>query len=194
MKFGGKEMRRVFVALLVAACTGVHAASRLEVPGLPQSPFDDTEISTNIAFSAGDAASRLFSIALELNATPSNTVQLAFGMDADSDGVLSWAETDFLLGWRCGGWFFRDKVTGTEAFVAREAGPRTLDWALTVGPDQVPRSLTAKEGSLDLGFAASRGMFSPSWNRVRVTLRGLPGPIYAANGGVFAPGFAIRLR
>jgi hypothetical protein len=188
-------MRVWFLAALVVLFTvSVRAAERFGVPQLPESPFDDTEISTNIAFSAGDASVRTFSLSLALDASPSNTVQLAFGMDADSDGVLSWAETDFLLGWRCGGWFFRDKVTSTEAFVAREAGPRTLDWALTVGPDQVPRSLTAKEGSLGLGFAASRGMFDPSWNRVRVTLRGLPGPIYAANGGVFAPGFAIRLR
>src|SRR5574344_2336925 len=188
-------MRVWFLAALVVRSTGsVRAAARFGVPPLPARPFADTYISTNIAFSAGDASVRTFSLSLALDASLSNTVQLAFGMDADSDGVLSWAETDFLLGWRCGGWFFRDKVTSTEAFVAREAGPRTLDWALTVGPDQVPRSLTAKEGSLGLGFAASRGMFDPSWNRVRVTLRGLPGPIYAANGGVFAPGFSVRIR
>src|SRR5574344_1904062 len=188
-------MRVWFLAALVVLFTvSVRAAERLDVPLLPESPFDDTEISTNIAFSAGDAAVRTFSLSLALDASPSNTVQLAFGTDADSDGILSWQETDFLLGWRCGGWFFRDQVAGVESFVAREAGPRTLDWALTLGSDQVPRTLSAKEGSLDLGFAASRGMFSPSWNRVRVTLRGLPGPIYGANGGVFAPDFAIRLR
>ena len=188
-------MRVWFLAALVVLFTvSVRAAERFGVPQLPESPFEDTEISTNIAFFAGDAAVRTFSLSLALDASPSNTVQLAFGMDADSDGVLSWAETDFLLGWRCGGWFFRDKVSGAESFVPREAGPRTLDWALTVGSDQVPRSLTAKEGSLDLGFAASRGMFDPSWNRVRVTLRGLPGPIYAANGGVFAPGFSVWIR
>lgn len=189
------DVRVVFVSfLLVCVSLTVSAAAKLTVPQLPGSPYDDTEISTNVVFIAGDYASRSLAFALELDAFPSNTVQLAFGTDADSDGNLSWRETEFLVGWRCGGWFFRDKAFGAEGFAARETGHRTLDWKLTFGPDFTPHALAAKDGAQDLGFTASGGMFNPAWNLIRVTMRGTPGPIYSVDGGVFAPGFAIRLR
>jgi hypothetical protein len=187
---------RLFILLSVfwAGVCSVSGATRLSVPQLPESPYDDTEISTNIAFSAGDASVRAFSFSLELNAMPSNTVQLAFGKDEDSDGVLSWQETDFLVGWRCGGWFFRDKVLGGKGFVVRGTGHRALDWSLKLGPDRSVRTLSAKDGASDLGFAASRGMFNPAWNILRVTMRGIPEPVYVIHGGLFAPGFSIRIQ
>ena len=38
---------------LVMAARGAFVAGGFAVPQLPQSPYDDTEISTNVAFSAG---------------------------------------------------------------------------------------------------------------------------------------------
>ena len=66
------------IALAMMAC-GAFAAGGFAVPQLPQSPYDDTEISTNVAFSAGGDDARTFSLSLALDATPSNTLQLAFG-------------------------------------------------------------------------------------------------------------------
>ena len=65
------------VAFAMAA-RGVFAAE-FAVPQLPQSPYDDTEISTNVAFSAGGDDARTFSLSLALDAAPSNTLHRAFG-------------------------------------------------------------------------------------------------------------------
>ena len=73
----------------MAYAATAFASARVVVPQLPPSPYDDTEISTNVAFSAGRDDSRLFSLSLSVDATASNTVQIAFGSDGDSDGVLS---------------------------------------------------------------------------------------------------------
>lgn len=52
------------------------AGARVEAP----SPADwaDTESVTNVVFAAGDVNSRLFNLSLELDATVSNNVTLAF--------------------------------------------------------------------------------------------------------------------
>ena len=180
------------IALAMAA-RGAFAAE-FAVPQLPQSPYDDTEISTNVAFSAGGDDARTFSLSLALDATPSNTLQLAFGRDVDSDGVLSWQETDFLLGWRCGEWFFRDKTVDVERAVPRNPGHRRLEWRVMLDGGRAPRGVSSKDGSYDMGFAVSPGMFNASWDLMRVTARGMPGPVYAADGKVSAPGFSIRMR
>ena len=178
----------------MAFAATAFASSGVVVPQLPPSPYDDTEISTNVVFSAGRDDSRLFALSLSVDATPSNTVQIAFGSDGDSDGVLSWRETDFLLGWRCGSWFFRDKMSGAEASAPRASGLRRLEWRLALDGERSPRGLSATDGGDDIGFAVTPGMFRPNWNLMRVTVRGMPGQVFAAEGEVSAPGFSMRVR
>ena len=187
-------MRFAAAVLFALFSASALAGSRVVVPQLPPSPYDDTEISTNVTFSASGEDSRLFSLSLAVDATPSNTLQLAFGQDVNSDGVLDWQETDFLLGWRCGAWFFRDKAAEAVALSAKEPGWRRLEWRLALGRARAPSALSATDSGLELGFAVSPGMFRPSWNMMRVTARGLPGPVYAADGSVSAPGFSVRMR
>jgi len=187
-------MRFGAIVLLEFLSASALAVARVVVPQLPPSPYDDTEISTNVTFSAGGEDSRLFSLSLAVDATPSNTLQLAFGQDVNSDGVLEWQETDFLLGWRCGAWFFRDKTAESVALSAQEPGQRRLEWRLALNRDRAPCALSATDSGLELGFAVSPGMFRPAWNMMRVTARGLPGPVYAADGSVSAPGFSVRVR
>ena len=47
-----------------------------------------------------------------LLASPSNNVEVAFGTDADGDGVLDLWETDCVIGWDCGAWFVRKGADG----------------------------------------------------------------------------------
>ena len=188
MKFAAS----VLVALLVHA--SAFAGARVVVPQLPPSPYDDTEISTNVTFSAGGDDARIFSLSISIDATPTNTLQIAFGRDENSDGILDWQETEFLLGWKCGAWFFRDKTTETEMVAAQESGPRHLEWRLSLNENRAPSALSATDGGNDLGFAVSPGMFNPSWDLMRVTARGMPGPVYSAGGAVSAPGFSVRVR
>ena len=188
MKFAAS----VLVALLVHA--SAFAGARVVVPQLSPSPYDDTEISTNVTFSAGGDDARIFSLSISIDATPTNTLQIAFGRDENSDGILDWQETEFLLGWKCGGWFFRDKTTETEGVAVQESGLRRLEWRLTLDRARAPSALSATDGENDLGFAVSPGMFNPSWDFMRVTARGMPGPVYSAGGAVSAPGFSVRVR
>ena len=187
-------MKQLMTVLWMAYFAAAFASARVVVPQLPPSPYDDTEISTNVAFSAGRDDSRLFSLSLSVDATPSNTVQIAFGSDGDSDGVLSWRETDFLLGWRCGSWFCRDKMSGAEASAPRASGLRHLEWRLSLDGERSPRGLSATDGGDDIGFVVTPGMFRPNWNLMRVTVRGMPGQVFAAEGEVSAPGFSMRVR
>ena len=191
-------MNRFVNALLASGFSLVlcraGAADRFAFPQLPESPYVDTEISTNIPFSSGEELSRRLSLTMELDALSNNTVQVAFGTDIDADGELSWPETEFLLGWRCGGWFCRDKKTDAECFVQREIGHKRLDWTLFLNVERSPNHLSANDDVGELGFSASRGMFNPSWNLVRITMRGSWGVSYEIHGGLFVSPLTIRIR
>ena len=96
-------MKRLF---LLASCLAATAASAADVSigHLPACGYADTETSTNVPFAFVRSGVRNFEFDLCLAGTPSNNVQLAFGRDADSDGVLSVDETDMSFGWDCGEW------------------------------------------------------------------------------------------
>ena len=64
-------------------------ASSFAVSTMPEAEWDDTEVVTNAALPAARADSRVFAFSLELDATESNNVEVAFGRDADNDGGLS---------------------------------------------------------------------------------------------------------
>ena len=76
-------------------CTSLASivlAASFVAPTMPESTHDDTEVVTNFALPAICADSRVFAFALELDVTPSNNVEVAFGHDADGDGMLSRSE------------------------------------------------------------------------------------------------------
>jgi len=95
--------------LLATAALSCAAGARFAPPTLPPSAWADTEISTNLVFDAGVAEDNTFRLTIELDATPGNCVQVAFGIDTDRNGDLSLEEADFILGWSHGGWFFSDR-------------------------------------------------------------------------------------
>ena len=78
------------VSLVIALlCGGVtRGASPVVVPSLPPSDFADTEIVTNVPFSAGGAHDREFILSIALAASASNDVEVALGVDADANGML----------------------------------------------------------------------------------------------------------
>ena len=69
----------------------------------------DTESSINVAVTNWPGLGRRIYLTLSAVATPSNNVQIAFGKDADADGVLAPEETQVTLGFDCGEWFVRDE-------------------------------------------------------------------------------------
>ena len=80
-------VRRFLACALFALCAaGGFGASVMRQSSLPVSGFSDTEAVTNVVFSFAEDVARDFSVRLELDATPSNCVEVAFGRDADGDG------------------------------------------------------------------------------------------------------------
>jgi len=187
-------LRMLTAIALAMAARGAFAAVGFTVPQLPESPYDDTEIATNFVFSADFDKARMFSVTLDFEAIATNTLELAFGVDDDSNGELAWNETDFILGWRCGEWFCRDMALGAGHSVAASTGQKQFCWTLGLNSDMTPLSLSVRDGSVSIPFPVSAGMFSPEWNVCRVTARGMGGQLYVAKGSLIAPGFTLRFK
>ena len=143
---------------------------------LPPAEFADTETTTNMPFSVGD--SRCFRFVLSFVGTPSNNMQVALGVDADDNGVLSLSETRMITGWDCGRWFVRDFVGGrTYDVTAREmSGRRSFEWyvATTEDGSGPTVSITADGEGVFSEIAAlmPSWIHDPNWNMLRLTGRG----------------------
>ena len=68
------------VLLLVLLCAVVHAAE-LRIPSVPPPAFADTESVTNAPLGRALETSRFLRVRIELTATPSNNVEVAFGTE-----------------------------------------------------------------------------------------------------------------
>lgn len=178
--------------MLALSCA---VALALPVPEVPRSDFADTEASTNVTFCAGGMNDRLFRFSLELDASVSNNVAVAFGTDGDANGVLDREEADVLLGWDSGAWFFSDRRAGMRQETPRSDGRRCLYWRLTLRPDRTAKALlvTDSDGAVFTN-AVPPTLFDPSWNLMQVTARGLSDPDGIVVAEVTGWGFKVILR
>ena len=171
----------VMMALLLATLAPcVAIAVRIEVPPQPASPFADTEVTTNISFAAANGHVRFLELAFALDGCASNCVQVAFGYDADGDGVLGFAETDTLYGWRNGRYFaesVRDGVRIEEPVADASAASCAfaIDMRLSKDLALLEFSATNSLGAAiltNLSASAHGWLYRPDWNMMRVTRRG----------------------
>ena len=165
---------------MCASLASIFLATTFAVNTMPETAHDDTEVVTNHSFTAIRSDSRVFSFALELDATPSNNVEVAFGRNADGDGALSRFEATMRVGWDCGVWEIVDCATGDVFSEPGSPGPVSLSWMLNFSPAGVPKSLATSVSGTGV-FAAfaehpPQFLFSKDWNMVRVTCRGLDAP------------------
>ena len=72
------------IVAVLSACVSADAADMT----LHSCPPPDTEFETNLVADAWDDIDRIMGIRFEFNASPSNNVQAAFGVDENHDGVL----------------------------------------------------------------------------------------------------------
>ena len=164
-------------ALMLTACvlsSGLLAASAVTAPTLPPSEYADTESVTNIAIDVSHENMGRLDIVLAANATPSNNVQIALGVDADGDGALEPMETEVVVGWDCGVWFVRDERTEWSRRWPRAPGLRELCASLRIVSQQA-RALDVSDGdALFNGRTPEipQTLFNPNWNCLRVTSRG----------------------
>ena len=175
-----REIRVVLWIALFAAIT-LHARA-LSLPELTAPVFTDTEVSTNVSMTAWSKNTRQFNVTLQFDATPSNNVQVAFGLDEPTDGNLSAEETSLTLGWDCGEWFITSAAV-TNRFRAMLNGSGTrkeLSLKMTLGADGLPRTLEMMDGSAALAFSdlallpiPPAWMYSKHWDLLKVTARGV---------------------
>ena len=192
------RMRCELTLAVILSSFAALAAERFVIPTLGATEFPDTEVSTNVAFAAGDADD-LLTVRLTLNAAETNNAfVLSFGTDADGDGRLAPDERGLSLGWDCGAWFVREEVTGWVRTLPSAAECRTLGVRLRLDSDGTPRTLELEDGagrSLVLGRSdLPRGLFRREWNLLNVTGRGIPpcgATGFVRTGGV---GLVLRIR
>ena len=187
---GGRWLARVLL-LLSMATFGLRVCARaILVPTQPVSPYADTEVSTNVVIQTGRTDVRDVKIQLQLDGTPTNNLEIAFGCDANTNGVLDVSEIETVYGWRAGRYFV-ENVRAWERIEAEAAvnalwnppvaegdqvgrmseaneprsgrkSPGVLDVHLEHGPDFAPRRFTATCGG-ETAFAGLSTTPPPTW-------------------------------
>ena len=140
----------------------------------------DTEVSTNCPITNIGLDTAHFEFSLTFAATPSNNVEVAFGTDGNANGVLDIGETALGVGWDCGQWFVAHPPATIRMEESANAGAKTLSFALHRSPGGAVRLLSIADGTNAVlgAFTATppSWTFSPSWNFMRLTARGVDSP------------------
>ena len=145
------------------------------VEQLPPSAYDDTEVSTNIAFVVDRSIMTRIEFTVELDATPTNNVEVAIGTDENGDGNLSVEESAHVFGYDCGTWFCRDR-------------DKNKIETTTVDLDLRPRPL------LSHTFILKSRKLDTAWNLVKVTRRGCGVSCELVKAEGHKPGFKLEVR
>ncbi len=94
------------ITLIASLAVAAALAWQTPVGPAPAPVFIDMERSTNVQIQAETIQQcRVFECSLSLLATPSNAVDIAFGMSRNGDGVLQSGDETFAIGWEGGAWF-----------------------------------------------------------------------------------------
>lgn len=174
------------LALLVIATLLPFFASaeQFTVSPMPASPYADTEIATNIVFHNRRSDVKELELKFVLECSTSNCIQVAFGSDANEDGVLSLRETDAVYGWRNGRYFAEDVMSGRryEHLIGPEdeGSPQIFTINLRTTKDYLPKSFSAHVNGVailtNLSSSLPEWLYSPAWNLMRITHRGAGTP------------------
>ena len=162
-----RALSLLFFSLSLAARAGEVA-----LPEVPAARFADTESVTNAALPARAMASaRLVRCTVELAASASNCVEVAFGKDSDGDGALAGDEIAMRLGWDSGAWFLEGGTNRFEAAVAEPPTPSRLELSLRVDERGAP--VAGSCGAFtNLPAPPPAWLFSREWDVVRLSVRG----------------------
>ena len=167
--------------------------------GLPRCEFVDTEVTTNCPFAFASPFVVDSRFVMEFESTPSNNVQIAFGRDADADGVLTADETGMILAWDCGTWI----LFGTNAlpFAVSPAvdtnAHKVIRWDLHLGARKPKRLvLTENDQPLlpDFTSVPEPWFYDGGWNMFRLTARGIDDPSESFTVNLNEKGALILLR
>ena len=187
---------------LLMATLGLRVYARtILVPTQPVSQFADTEVSTNVVIHGSRTDVRNVRIHFQLEGTPTNNLEVAFGCDANTNGVLDVSEIETVYGWR-GGRYFIENVRAwgrIETPGAASAMCGVIDIQLQNDKHFVPKSFVATCGgeSAFAGLSTTpppAWLFRREWNMVRVVRRGAEPPSEWVRCDVRHNSFAIKVR
>ena len=148
------QMKKAIPVLLLLSMMSVWATVPT-VLSLPPVVHVDTEVTTNVVISSWQRGSAKFAFSLSCIATPSNNVEVAFGEDVNTNGVLEPEETDLVVGWNRGAWFVQNGTDGERLSVVStsEEDVKTFAWSYRLTSAPVPTRL---EVATDGGGGVSR--------------------------------------
>ena len=162
-------MRRVLPLLIL--CAAAHAAE-VALPSAPPPMHLDTESVTNAVLPASVMArARLLCCTVELAASASNCVEVAFGGDADGNGALAEDEAAMRLGWDAGAWFVEGGTNRLEVAVAESPSPARFELSLRVDERGTPVAWSCGAFT-NLPARPPSWLFSREWDAVRLAVRG----------------------
>ena len=161
-------MKKIICLLPLFAWTS--SAAEVAVGPLPAPDDADTEVSTNFNFTVGGGQNRGIVFTVELQATPSNNVEVAIGCDADGDGHLSVDESELCVGYDCGTWFVRSSAQ-----------------------DAVTTEDVDDSGVFRRTYRVRARRVNPLWNLVKVTRRGDGASAESVSVESVEHGFRVRL-
>ena len=138
---------KLFVLTLFVPFAAFAARTTTVLP-LEASDFADAEAVTNIVLVVDHSRLDSIRFVVELDGSATNGVEVAVGADSNQDGVLAQEEAGVAFGYDCGEWFMR-------------------------GGDAAAAVCCAEDGRIMREFVFRKRAFSPEWNIVRVTMRGL---------------------
>ena len=165
-------------SFVVAVAFGVQAHARtIVVPPGAVPEHADTEVSTNMPFVVDGERTREIKIRFALDGCASNCIQVAFGRDADGDGVLGADESETLYGWRNGRYFAEDVKAGVRTEEAEAAMGSSLSVRMRMTKESLPAHFAATNGAGvavlgDIASSVPTWVYRPEWNLMRVTRRG----------------------
>ena len=168
-------MPRILPLLLLCASA---SAAEVALPLVPPPAHFDTESVTNAPLRRATMdRARFFRASVSLWATPSNNVEVAFGMSRSGDGVLLPGDESLAFGWENGAWFLASPTNRIRSAASNQAAQRTLSFHLRVREDGSPISLSAEDAATgvlfsDMTNAPPAWLFSRDWDIVRLTVRG----------------------
>ena len=192
------RLKQIVSLVIVAASVSLFG---IDVGKLPVPEHPDTEVTSHHCLNQPENVDNL-DFSLSFNATPSNNVEVAFGVDSDGDGKLALDETEMVIGWDCGRYFIRNFQTGEtveEEAVESQSVRRLIEWHYRIyGNRTTLKSFTASSDAgevfAELSAAKPQWLYNGNWNLMRLTARGIDAQDEVFNVDVCRKGIVIILK
>jgi len=114
---------------LLASLPFALFAAKTAAPRLPAGELPNTEVATNLILRIDATKTERLVFTIETDNSPSNSLSVAVGRDANGDGDLSLEEADAVFGLDCGEWFEARTANGVVTSEAVQAGRISRDIA-----------------------------------------------------------------